>query len=384
MQELLQNVTVKEVQEYEVLTAKIISMAVLGIVSFILGILPLHLTKLISIKSVDGDKNMFISLLLCFGGGVLLFTTFIHLQPEVRESFAQLEASHAIPNIGNGIPISELVFCFGFFFVYLIEEIVHVCLHKKIENGALHRSLSIRCSGKKDSGLSIPRVTLNKFDDGNISFISTSNKELLNSQSTISEKNSEHGHSHFQTSIKNSFSGFLAVMALSFHAVFEGLAVGLEGSAKNVWYLFTAIATHKFVIGFCVGIELVTSKTKLMLLILYIGTFALVTPLGIGIGILLSESSGSQVDVISVVLQGMAAGTLLYVVFFEVLARERSNSHSGIWQLLAIIVGFAVMIALQILTGHEHNHGGGSGGDHHGHHHHQHGLEEHDHSHHHH
>lgn len=71
---------------------------------------------------------------------------------------------------------------------------------------------------------------------------------------------------------------------------------------------------------------------------------------GIGTGIALSESGTSEIDVTSVVLQGMAAGTLLYVVFFEVLARERSNNHAGIWQLLAIIVGFAVMFCLQIIS----------------------------------
>lgn len=48
------------------------------------------------------------------------------------------------------------------------------------------------------------------------------------------------------------------------------------------------------------------------------------------------------------VLQAMAAGTLLYVVFFEVLAREKSNVHSGVWQLLAILSGFVVMCILQV------------------------------------
>lgn len=72
--------------------------------------------------------------------------------------------------------------------------------------------------------------------------------------------------------------------------------------------------------------------------------------LGIGIGILLSEKGGSEEDVTSVVLQGMAAGTLLYVVFFEVLARERSNRHSGFWQLVAIILGFGIMFGLQFLS----------------------------------
>ena len=40
------------------------------------------------------------------------------------------------------------------------------------------------------------------------------------------------------------------VLALSIHAVFEGLAVGLESSSSNVWTMFAAIASHKFVLTF--------------------------------------------------------------------------------------------------------------------------------------
>ncbi|RZC40892.1 Zip domain containing protein [Asbolus verrucosus] len=278
MEAVTKNATNSE-ETNNLILAKAVAMCVLGLASFLIGILPIKLTKLINIKSVDGDKNLLISLLLCFGGGVLLFTTFIHLQPEVRESFMMLESHNKIPSIGSGIPMSELVFCLGFFFVYLIEELVHLCLHRKLNDDALHRSLSIRCSNKKRN-LTIPRVTLNKFDDGNISYISNSNKELLNSQSTINFEKHSHSHHHIDGALKNSFSGLLAVLALSFHAVFEGLAVGLEGSVQRVWYLFAAIATHKLVIAFCVGVELVTSKTRMLLVILYTGTFAIVTPLG--------------------------------------------------------------------------------------------------------
>lgn len=133
--------------------------------------------------------------------------------------------------------------------------------------------------------MTIPRVTLTKFDDGNISYISNSNKELLESQTTINvEKQGGggggHSHASMDGSIKNPFSGFLAVLALSFHAIFEGLAVGLEKSSDKVWYLLAAIATHKLVIAFCVGVELVSTKTKVMLVMLYIGTLAIVSPIG--------------------------------------------------------------------------------------------------------
>lgn len=268
------------IESNDLILAKIVAMLVLGFTSFILGILPIKLTKIISIKSVDGDKNLTISLLLCFGGGVLLFTTFLHLQPEVRQGFQHLERNGVISTIGPGIPVSELVFCLGFFFVYLIEEVVHSFLDRKHNNEVLHRTLSVRKCSKQE--LTIPRVSLVKLDDGNISCISTSNKELLNSQTTVNfDKTShDHNHHHFDESMKHSFGGFLVVLALSFHAVFEGLAVGLESSVEKVWYLFAAIATHKLVIAFCVGLELVTSKTKTLLVLLYIGTFAVVTPLG--------------------------------------------------------------------------------------------------------
>ena len=51
---------------------------------------------------------------------------------------------------------------------------------------------------------------------------------------------------------------FFTVLALSLHAVFEGLAVGLEDTTAGVWTLFAAIASHKFVISFCMGVELVS------------------------------------------------------------------------------------------------------------------------------
>jgi zinc transporter ZupT len=60
---------------------------------------------------------------------------------------------------------------------------------------------------------------------------------------------------------------------------------------SNLILLFSAIATHKFVITFCVGLELATNDTKLVSFIAYMITFCLASPLGIGIGIAVSEAS---------------------------------------------------------------------------------------------
>jgi zinc transporter 1/2/3 len=422
----------------ELIVAKIVAMIVLGLCSFCLGVLPvklakwLHWNKESTSTGKSSPQNFVISLLLCFGGGVLLYTTFMHLQPEVREGIQELQYTGDLPEFRNGLHFAELIFCVGFFFVYLVEELVHAVLdrrpHEHEDEAVLHRTMSLRrCSrhpthsgadGNGDgTGTLIPRVSLNNSSASakknltssgdNLDNVMTngstgsSTQGLLNSSlSTImvvdSAKHSPldaeahmtggplaefssskqnhhhqhhhhgqgHGHSHaipFRddddgsstngSTVAKSLRGLLAVLALSFHAVFEGLAVGLETSVGNVWYLFAAIATHKLVIGFCVGVELISTRTRLVLILVYMATFAAVTPLGIGIGIALSndgEEAGTN-TVATVVLQGMAAGTLLYVVFFEVLQRERANTQSGIWQLVAIMAGFAIMFVLQLL-----------------------------------
>ena len=47
---------------------------------------------------------------------------------------------------------------------------------------------------------------------------------------------------------KSSLRDFFTVLALSFHAVFEGLAIGLEEESKDVWLLFAGnfILTKSF------------------------------------------------------------------------------------------------------------------------------------------
>ena len=69
--------TMNEIQE-----AKIWTMVLLGLVSMILGALPLKLGAYFA-KDDRGWKRVVTSVLLCFGGGVLFATSLIHMLPEV-------------------------------------------------------------------------------------------------------------------------------------------------------------------------------------------------------------------------------------------------------------------------------------------------------------
>lgn len=364
------------------------------------------------IVSRHRPQGLLTSLLLCFGGGVLLFTTFVHLAPEVRASVENHQSNGQLPDLGT-LGLAELLFCSGFFLVYLVEEAVHAALTGKPESSEalLYRTVSVRRCNNNQTGPSSSSMMSN----GSITTVSTTTKStawkdvndteddrdrtnverlklqlddsrdlvgkddklpptifvlpvaLANEEHQVVQKHSDlelampklnskhhhsHDHQHSAMMQNTSVQGLLTVLALSFHAIFEGLAVGLEPSISSVAYLAAAIATHKLVISFCVGMELYVAGASTRTTLGYLSIFSMVTPIGIAVGLVLDhfKNDSENLGPTPTILQGMAAGTLLYVVFFEVLARERANEKSGLLQLVAIIIGFTLMLGLQIAS----------------------------------
>lgn len=352
--------------EEGVILAKGVSMAVLFCASMICGLAPFFLARKFNWLSAEQagnlkTTNVVVMTLLSFGGGVLLSTTFMHVMPEVQHNIEYLQHFGLLNEFD--FELTPLLTCCGFFLMYLIEELVHLYIHhREKKNGQttpLVRNLSVRKS-KGNEHTSNGKTSTNN-----------STADLVDSQSN-KQKDPEmhhhhhHGHSHHHShmpmnlgdDVTSALRGLLIVLALSLHELFEGLYVGLESSASHVWYMLGAISAHKLVIAFCIGVELIATRTKTWLMITYITTFAVVSPLGIGIGLILVGGQGAAAaGVYSVILQGLASGTLLYVIFFEIWKGERS----GILQYIASIVGFFIMFGLQVLTGHSHSHSHGDG-----------------------
>ncbi|XP_048519088.1 uncharacterized protein LOC125505192 [Dendroctonus ponderosae] len=89
--------------------SKLFALTALGMSSILVGLLPGCFTK-----QSRTQWPLFLSCLLCFGGGVLLCTSLAHILPEAREAAA-----------ANYKKYTELIFCLGFFILYLMDEIVH-------------------------------------------------------------------------------------------------------------------------------------------------------------------------------------------------------------------------------------------------------------------
>lgn len=387
--------------------AKVLAMVVLGLGSFFLGLAPLKMTKWWRKKSfspsIDGNhhhhhhhhhhqqqhhhshpgdsasESPTVSRLLCFGGGVLLSTTLLHLQPEVREVVSRLQHAELLPETEN---LGDLLFCAGFFMVFIVDELAHTVLDWFYASGRRAHCADENVLRQSMSLDQRSRSVSSQFEPASLSGCNDQENEAQKEESSSrdrQERYRQHHHDNpfsmqLQSSDHNvekqqqlqvgletgscenddhSLRGLFTVLALSFHEIFEGMAIGLEERLDHVWYLFLAVATHKLVIAFCIGLELAWSGTRRFMLIVYVATFAVVTPIGIAFGMAIMHFGGTvdskhgSPGPVAAVLQGLAAGTLLYVVFFEVLARHK---QSGCSHLLFIMFGFGVLLVLQMLS----------------------------------
>ncbi|KAH0620145.1 hypothetical protein JD844_014778 [Phrynosoma platyrhinos] len=154
-----------------------------------------------------------------------------------------------------------------------------------------------------------------------------------------------------------SFRALALTLSLSFHSVFEGLAVGLQETQAKVLQLAAAILLHKTVIAVSLALLLLQSRLPLRWLVASLATFVLMTPLGLGLGILVthrasSQGSSSGSDTVRSALEGVAAGTFMYITFLEILPHELSataTAGSRLPRVLAVLLGFSGMTALRFL-----------------------------------
>lgn len=334
------------------LETKVVAIVALGIGSMIIGILPACLAQ-----RTRNNSPLILSCLLCFGGGVLLATSLVHILPELREQMSVSFSQYA-----------EIIFCAGFFILYLIDELVHLCYgeesnsHSPISSNS-HNHHHQRANGK--------RRTYGSYDHGNHGsesedtaligrpppynpnfYRTRSDSELFLDNNTPSQLC--HGQHQEPCQRSAPASNFGLLVALSVHALLEGLVIGLENSSSKVLLMLAAVASHKLVMAFCLGIEITTDPLVTFCRhFTYIFIFTIGSLGGILIGMLVTNLPSEMTEAVIPILQGLAGGTLLYVTVCEILPRERAQWHlkhnkksAGIVQFLSVIVGFSLLTIL--------------------------------------
>ncbi|BFG06207.1 zinc transporter ZIP1 [Drosophila madeirensis] len=304
----------------QLIVAKIVAIVVLFVVTLLFCFLPYLLDRFYKwTKRAQGNAREFMVVLclLNFGGGVLIATTFIHMLPEVVELVNALQTCRMLVPTPFGLP--EVMLCTGFYLMYFIEETMHFFVRR--------RQLKKREVSKV--------IVVEAVEEGE-------QQQPHTELAVVQEQQQE------ELKEPNWLRGLGIIVALSLHELFGGMAIGLEMSVDTVWFMCGAIAVHKLVLAFCIGMEIMMAHTRWLVAVIYLLVFSIVTPIGLGIGIAVSETAtASAPSTASGILQSLACGTLVYVIFFEIVAKKNAG-----WRVyISSLVGFILMFGLQIAIG---------------------------------
>ncbi|XP_033749187.1 zinc transporter ZIP1-like [Pecten maximus] len=356
-------------------TDKIVAIFVVFGISFFFGVIPIWLLKFLSNKMENISRlHYFVSLTNCFAGGVFLGTAILHLIQESMETVTE-----ALPEVK--FPLSGALIGTGFFIVLGIEHAIG--LFSKDEDNHLldhghHNELKSYDHEYQAHDLEVVSLKGSSFVNANPSLIPTT--QSVNNQSGIRPSgyqntgqtalcNAEMSQKPTPVEVKEKKStiidtsgdgrskttrrirAVILVIALSIHMIFEGMAIGLQDTASNTWTLVAAISIHKAVIVFSVGLKMKEIVEGNLRIVLYIMFLSLVSPVGIALGLAVTSTGSGNESVqnkSSGILQSLAAGTFLYVTFFEILQKELSNGYS-LLKVFLTFIGFAAMAALKVL-----------------------------------
>jgi len=272
--------------------------------------------------------------------------------------------------------------------IYLVEELAHFIM---VEGHQFHHHHhapdSIARHGSIAHGIQLPEDTCGGTHGKRGSECCSTTEGDGEPEPTLTIPHHHHHHLHFSPSgggelgedeehcpdeentVASSIRALLTLVALSFHEIMEGLAIGIQ-SDKGLWVMFGGVASHKLVISFCMGMELMSRGASMRTYVGSILFFGITTSVGIIIGGLISTDNVESVGV--VVIEGLVVGTLIYVVCFEILNRERerktysmkSTRAIGFLQFLALGIGMVLMGWLATAAHGDHGEDSHEGHDH--------------------
>lgn len=140
---------------------------------------------------------------------------------------------------------------------------------------------------------------------------------------------------------------YILALILIIHALTEGAALGIGNTFSEALMLFIAIAAHKGSESFALCITLLRHQLPTNRVIFIIGFFALMTPIGIGLGTTLTL--GDHSELIAAGFNAFAAGTFLYIsTLHHIHFHKHTHDSRGLLELLCLAMGVGAMALIAI------------------------------------
>lgn len=137
------------------------------------------------------------------------------------------------------------------------------------------------------------------------------------------------------------------LIALGFHSIFEGIALGLIKDLSVFINLMIGITIHHIVVCLSYGVSLAKNKSKSKTaMVLSVVGLSLFESGGLAIGLGLNDAP----DLVSSIILSFAGGTFVYIACSEILVHEFSTAKNRYWKFLCFLVGSGVIVGIWFLT----------------------------------
>uniref|UniRef100_A0A8D0E250 Zinc transporter ZIP1 n=1 Tax=Salvator merianae TaxID=96440 RepID=A0A8D0E250_SALMN len=282
----------------------------LALLPLLCGLLPAALLRLRGAPESGSLAGRARSLLSCAAAGVFLAACLLDIVPDSLADLRDELRRRDLP-VALDFPGPELILALGFLLILVLEHVVLDCSERQRDDASLPL---LSCAEASPGEAAAPRC---------------------------------HGQAEGQP--PSPFRSLVLTLALSLHSVFEGLAVGLQDTESKVLQLAVAILLHKTIIAASLALLLLQSRLPLRWLTASVAAFVLMSPLGVGLGMAVTHSLSAGSRAARSVLEGVAAGTFMYITFLEILPQELNTPTDRLPKVLAVLLGFAGMAGLRLL-----------------------------------
>ncbi|KAM8826395.1 zinc transporter ZIP3 isoform 1-T2 [Synchiropus picturatus] len=309
------------------LELKLGALAVLLSVTLLFGFAPLCIVRGVGQCSLSPEtRHKLLGMVSCFAGGVFFATCLLDLLPDYLEGIAEAFDSAGIT---LQFPLPEFIVAMGFFLVLLMEQIVLAFKDQSSPPVEEHRALLVDSSVQAGDQSDRPP---------------SHHHHHHHHRGRRGSDDSDDGHFHVDFRSQSALRAFILVFSLSLHSVFEGLAVGLLEQPKEVLEICLALMIHKSIIAFSMSFKLIQGHLRRSAVVGCLLLFAAMSPVGIGMGVALTETKSSpQHKLARCSLEGLAAGTFIYITFMEILPHELKSGRNRIPKVAMLLLGFALV-----------------------------------------
>lgn len=341
---------------------KISLIVVLAVFTFVCSLLPWFFRRCFRQKAID-----IINVLSALSGGVVFGALMSIMIPESSALFSEYLSEKYEDDLDNpyaDYPYSQLLLGATFIILIFLD---HIAMHFGTVHGHSHGDITVL-----HDDTCVPKELAVEIRDENSQVNNDSKIDTLESEEV--DVNADNTHTVQATvsqddkpakggpKLRNHIQLFVFAAALAVHSILDGFAIGSEQSINGFYSMLIAVLSHKGFDGLVLGVPLFLGGVSLTTSVIILFISALMTPLGIGIALAVTETALSVLP--QAIVLSISAGSFLYISIIEMLPAAIRDGRLVHIKLVAFFIGW---FALAIIAGFGHNHAHGHHDDDHDH-----------------